>query len=57
MKNNYEWKKRRRRYIVNNNIICKLFGRLYYLFGELIWLGLCAGICVLVFKFVFLLGF
>jgi hypothetical protein len=57
MKNNNEWRKRRIKYMINNNAIGKLFVRLYYLFGELIWLGICAGICVLVFKFVFFLGF
>jgi hypothetical protein len=57
MKNNNEWEKRRRRYIVNNNIVCKIFVRLHYKFEELIWLGVCAGICVIVFKFVFFLGF
>jgi uncharacterized membrane protein len=57
MKNNYEWKKRRIKYMINNNVIGKIFMMLYYEFEELIWLGICACICVIAFKFVFFLGF
>jgi hypothetical protein len=39
MKNNYEWRKRRIKYKINNNAIGKIFMRLYYEFEELIWLG------------------
>jgi hypothetical protein len=48
-----EWSKRRRRYIVNNNIVCKLFLRLYYGLEELIWLLVCVGIFVIIFKMFF----
>jgi hypothetical protein len=57
MKNNCEWKKRRIKYKINNNGIGKIIMRLYYVFERLIWLGICAGICVIAFKFVFFLGF
>jgi hypothetical protein len=57
MKSSNEWLKRKRRYERNNNIVCKIFMKLYYRFEELIWLGICVGICVIVFKFVFFLGF
>jgi hypothetical protein len=56
MKNNCEWKKRRRLYKRNNSVMYKIFMRLYYLFGELIWLGLCVGILVVVLKITFSLG-
>lgn len=48
MKNNNEWEKRRRRYWVNNNSVCKLFVRLYYKLEELIWLGIGVGIFVII---------
>ena len=48
-----EWRKRRIRYIVNNSVV----GKLYFKLEGLIWLGICASICVIVFKFVFFLGF
>jgi hypothetical protein len=57
MKNNDEWEKRRRRYWISNNSVSKIFMRLYYKLEGLIWLGICVGICVVVFKFVFFLGF
>ncbi len=47
-KKNRIWKKRMRRYWFNNNIVCKIFMRLYYEFEELIWLGICVGILVVV---------
>ena len=50
MKNNNEWRKRRIRYIVNNNIVGKIFLRLYYGFEELIWLLVCVGIFVIILK-------
>jgi hypothetical protein len=56
MKNNYEWRKRRIKYMINNNAIGKIIMRLYYLFEELIWLGLCVGILVVVLKITFSLG-
>jgi hypothetical protein len=56
MKNNYEWKKRKIRYLVNNNVVCKLFVRLYYLFEELIWLGVGVGILVGVLYIMLALG-
>jgi hypothetical protein len=46
MENKYEWEKRRRLYRRNNSIIYKIFVRLYYLFEELIWLGVGVGILV-----------
>jgi hypothetical protein len=55
--NNKEWERRRRRYWINNNFVCGLFMRLYEKLEGLIWLGICVGICVIVFKFVFFLGF
>ena len=57
MKNSDEWLVRKRGYERNNNIVCKIFRRLYYELEGLIWLGICVGICVSVFKFVFFLGF
>jgi hypothetical protein len=57
MKNNNEWEKRRRRYWVNNNFVCKIFMRLYYKLEELIWLGVCVGSFVVIMKFIFFLGF
>ena len=44
MKN--EWRKRKIRYFVNNNISGKIFMKLYYEFEELIWLGISVGIFV-----------
>ena len=52
-----EWRKRRIKYIVNNSVVGRLIMRLYFKFEGLIWLGICASICVIVFKFVFFLGF
>jgi hypothetical protein len=51
------WEKRKIRYEINNNIVLKIFKRMYNEVEGLIWLGICAGICVMVFKFVFFLGF
>ena len=48
MKNNNEWRKRKVRYVVNNNIVSKIFMRLYYEFKELIWLLICVGILVFI---------
>jgi uncharacterized membrane protein len=56
MKNNCEWRKRRIRYIVNNNFIGKIFVRLYYLFEELIWLGICVGILVVILYIMLVMG-
>ena len=53
MKNNNEWEKRRRRYWVNNNFVCKIFIRLYYEFEELIWLLVCVGMLVFILKMFF----
>jgi hypothetical protein len=53
MKNNIEWKKRRIRYVVNNNIVGKIFMRLYYELEELIWLMVCIGLFVFIFKMFF----
>jgi hypothetical protein len=51
------WEKRKIGYYINNNIVLKIFKRLYNEVEELLWLGLCIGIFVIVFKFVFFLGF
>jgi hypothetical protein len=56
MENNNEWEKRRRLYKRNNSIVFKLFMKLYYLFEELIWLGVGVGILVAVLKIMFALG-
>ena len=48
MKSNNEWLKRKRRYWINNNIVCKIFMRLYRELKELLWLGLCVGILVFI---------
>ena len=54
MKNNgFEWEKRRIRYLVNNNIVCKIFMRLYYKLEGLIWLGICVGLLVVILKMFF----
>lgn len=50
MEKNNEWMKRRIRYFVNNNIICKIFLRLYYRFEELIWLGVSVGLFLFIIK-------
>lgn len=52
-----EWGKRRRRYLVNNNIVLKIFKRLYNEVEELLLLGLCIGVFVCIMKFIFFLGF
>jgi hypothetical protein len=56
MKNNNEWRKRRIRYMVNNNIVGKIIMRLYNEFEELIWLGVGIGILVVVLKIMLSLG-
>ena len=54
MKNNgFEWEKRRIEYLVNNNIVCKIFMRLYYKLEGLIWLGICVGLLVVILKMFF----
>ena len=49
----WKWKKRRIKYVVNNNIICKIFLRLYYELEVLIWLMVCVGLFVFIFKMFF----
>jgi hypothetical protein len=56
MKNNYEWKKRRIKYMINNNVIGKIFMRLHYEFERLIWLGVGIGMLVVVLKIMLALG-
>ena len=56
MENNYAWFKRKIRFLVNNNFVCKIFMRLYYVFEELIWLLVCVGLLVVILK-LFLLPF
>ena len=51
------WKKRMIRYWFNNNMVVKILKRICYELKELFWLGIGVGICVIVFKFVFFLGF
>ena len=53
MKNNDEWLKRKLRYWINNNIVYKIFMRLYYKFEELIWLGICVGLFIFILKIFF----
>ena len=53
MEKNNEWRKRRIRYLVNNNFVCKIFMRLYYEFEELIWLMVCVGLLVVILKMFF----
>ena len=53
IKKSYEWRKRKVRYFVNNNIVSKIFMRLYYELEELIWLMVCVGILVIILKMFF----
>lgn len=49
----WKWKKRRIRYVVNNNFVGKIFMRLYYELEELIWLMVCIGLLVVILKMFF----
>jgi hypothetical protein len=51
------WEKRKIRYGINNNIVLKVFKRLYNEVEELLLLGLCIGVFVCIMKFIFFLGF
>jgi hypothetical protein len=51
------WEKRKRRYWISNSVVLKILKRLYYRLEELIWLGICVGVLVIVLKFIFFLGF
>jgi hypothetical protein len=44
----WRWKKRRIRYVVNNNIVVKILKRVGYELRELFWLGIGVGILVVV---------
>ena len=44
----WKWKKRRIRYVVNNNIVVKILKRVGYELRELFWLGIGVGILVVV---------
>jgi hypothetical protein len=51
------WEKRKIGYYINNNVVLKIFKRMYNEVEELLWLGLCVGILVIVVNFILLLGF
>jgi hypothetical protein len=53
----YYWEKRKIGYYINNNVVLKIFKRMYNEVEELLWLGLCVGILVIVVNFILLLGF
>ena len=44
----WKWKKRKIRYVVNNNCVGKILKRICYELRELFWLGICVGILVFV---------
>ena len=48
LKKKWDWKKREVRYYVNKSWIGRLMMKLYNEFEELIWLGICVGILVIV---------